>query len=196
MNKVLFLVGPHASGKTYSSKKYIAKKENVGMIDTGPIMRELHNKMDPRLSMEEWVNNLEVQYGKDITSQLISTEIGKIMLRSEYDHFILIGFRTLEGIIYAVKHLNLEDFSILYVDANLELLYGNYLKREKTDISLGAFQDYLENELKSGLVELRRIAISDDSRIDYYYRNSNNDGFEEKIDSHFSETRVKRLEWK
>lgn len=57
MKKVLFLVGPHASGKTYSSREYIAKNENIGMIDTGPIMRRIHKEMDPDTSMGDWVKN-------------------------------------------------------------------------------------------------------------------------------------------
>ena len=108
MKKVLFLVGPHASGKTYSSREYIAKNKNIGMIDTGPIMRRIHKEMDPDISMGDWVKKLEVQYGKDITSQLISNEIGKIMSNDECDKFILIGFRTLEGIAFTIQHLNIE----------------------------------------------------------------------------------------
>lgn len=58
MKKVLFLVGPHASGKTYSSREYIAKNKNIGMIDTGPIMRRIHREMDPDISMGDWVKKI------------------------------------------------------------------------------------------------------------------------------------------
>lgn len=122
---------------------------------------------------------LEVQYGKDITSQLISNEIGKIMSNDECDKFILIGFRTLEGIAFTIQHLNIEDFSILYVDATQELLYQNYLAREKKNISFEDFKNYLQNELNSGLTKLRKMALNGEM-IDYYYRFSNDDSFEEK----------------
>lgn len=184
------MVGPHASGKTYSSREYIAKNKNIGMIDTGPIMRRIHKEMDPDISMGDWVKKLEVQYGKDITSQLISNEIGKIMSNDECDKFILIGFRTLEGIAFTIQHLNIEDFSILYVDATQELLYQNYLAREKKNISFEDFKNYLQNELNSGLTKLRKMALNGEM-IDYYYRFSNDDSFEEKIDSHLTNCEIK-----
>lgn len=192
MKKVLFLVGPHASGKTYSSREYIAKNKNIGMIDTGPIMRRIHKEMDPDISMGDWVKKLEVQYGKNITSQLISNEIGKIMSNDDCDKFILIGFRTLEGIAFTIQHLNIEDFSILYVDATQELLYQNYLAREKKNISFEDFKNYLQNELNSGLTKLREMALNGEM-IDYYYRFSNDDSFEEKIDSHLTNCEIKKL---
>lgn len=192
MRKVLFLVGPHASGKTYSSREYIAKKENIGMIDTGPIMRKIHKEMSLDTSMEDWVKKLEVQYGKNITSQLISNEICKIMSNDQCDKFILIGFRTLEGIAFTIQYLNIEDFSILYVDATQELLYQNYLAREKKNISFEDFKNYLQNELNSGLSKLREMAQKG-NMMDYYCRFSNNDRFEEKIDSYLTGCEIKKL---
>lgn len=183
MEKVLFLVGPHASGKTYSSEEYIMKNKNVRMIDTGPIMREIHKKNNPDITIGEWVKNLEARYGENITSQLISNEIAKIMYNNKDNKFILIGFRTLEGIEFTIKALDIENFSILYVDASPELLYQNYLKREKKNISFEKFKEYLQNELNNGLIKVRDIALNYDT-IDYYYRFSNNDSLEEKIDSH------------
>ena len=192
MKKVLFLVGPHASGKTYSSKEYIANKENIKMIDTGPIIRNIHQNMDPNISIGDWVKKMELQYGKNITSQLILTEINKVMLNSECDNFILIGFRTLQGIAYIIEHLRLEDYSILYVDAPPKLLYKNYITREKTNTSFEEFTIHLENDLKSGLEEIKKLALLD-NKIDYYYRNSNYDSFKERIDSYFTNSKTKKL---
>lgn len=192
MEKVLFLVGPHASGKTYSSREYIEKNKNVKMIDTGPIMRELHKKNNPDITIGEWVKNLETRYGENITSQLISNEIAKIMYNNPDNKFILIGFRTLEGIEFTIKDLNIENFSILYVDGSPKLLYKNYLKRENKNISFEKFEEYLQDELNNGLLKLRDIALNYDI-VDYYYRFSNNDAFEEKIDSHLMRSKEKKL---
>ena len=159
------------------------KNKNVRMIDTGPIMREIHKKNNPDITIGEWVKNLEARYGENITSQLISNEIAKIMYNNKDNKFILIGFRTLEGIEFTIKALDIENFSILYVDASPELLYQNYLKREKKNISFEKFKEYLQNELNNGLIKVRDIALNYDT-IDYYYRFSNNDSLEEKIDSH------------
>lgn len=191
MSKILFLVGPHASGKTYTAKEYISKQENVKMVDTGPIMREIHNKVAPNTTMSEWVCSLEKQYGKDATSCLISSEIGNIMANSDCDKYILIGFRTIDGILYTIKHLNIDDYSILYVDATIELLFNNYISREKKNISFEEFKLYIENELKSGLGKLKCLAL-DGELVDYYYKLSNEDQLEERIDSHFN-NKVKKL---
>lgn len=185
MDKVLFLVGPHASGKTYSTKEYIANKNDVMMIDTGPIMREIHNKMSPGTLMREWIEQIELNYGKDITSKLISGAIERIIANSDCNKFIVIGFRTLDGIKYTVRSLNLKNFGILYVDASQELLYQNYLTREKNEISFDDFKDYLQDELESGLGQIKKMALYD-RRIGYYYRHSNYDNLKEKIDDYFN----------
>lgn len=183
MKKVLFLIGPHASGKSYSSKKYISKNPETVMIDTGPIMRKLHNQAAPELTMGEWVKSLEKKYGNNITSQIINSEIKKRMENSDASEYILIGFRTLEGIMYTMKNLELKNCSILYVDATKNLLYKNFMLRGEK-MPYKEFEEYLANEEKSGLGTLKQIALEDSNLIDYYYRTNNNDCFENQINLH------------
>ena len=190
MEKVLFIVGSHACGKTYSSKKYITTKEDVKMIDTGPIMRKIHKKMEPETLMKDWINSLEIKYGKSITSQIISNEIEKIISNTECSKLILIGFRTFEGIAYTIEHLNIEDFSILYIDAPQELLYKNYLSRETENISFEEFKSYLKEESNSGLAKLKQMAL-DGEYLDYYYKFSNDDNLEQKIDEYLVDNKPK-----
>lgn len=192
MKKVLFLIGPHASGKTYTSKEYINENQDCQMIDTGPIMRKIHNQYSKETTMGEWVKNLEEIYGKNITSHIISTEIEKIINNSECNNYILIGFRTLSGIKYAINHLNIEDYSILYIDASLELLHSNYLKRENKNISQEEFNKYINDELNSGLRELKELAANENSTIEYYYRTSNNDSLKGKISMHFESIKCRK----
>ncbi len=193
MKKVLFLVGPHASGKSYSSKEYIAKKTSVEMIDTGPIMRELHKQNASELTMAEWINRLEEKYGDDITSCIINSEIKKRMEHSETSEYIIVGFRTLEGILYTMKNLELKNCSILYVDATQNLLYKNFISRGG-NMSSDEFKKYLDDEEKSGLETLKRIALEDSNLIDYYYRTTNNDCFENQIDFHFNKMKQRENE--
>ena len=193
MNKILFLVGPHACGKTYSSTKYVEARDDVKMIDTGPIMRKLHKDNAHGISMGDWIKKLEFEYGKDITSKLILNEIEKVIINSNCNNFIIIGFRSIEGIFYVIEHLNLTDYEILYIDAPNELLYENFLKREREKISFREFKDYLDKELDSGLGKIKNEALLGSALVDYYYRNSNNDSFEYKIDNYFKNKRIKRL---
>ena len=192
MKKVLFLVGPHASGKTYSSKEFIKGKDNFCIVDTGPIIRQLHREQAPDLFFGDWIANLEEKYGKNITSDLICNEIGKIFYNEKYENIIIIGFRTFPGIKYTIDKLNIDDYNILYVDAPNELLYKNYLKRESTFLSFDDFMLKLEAELDSGLLELRNMALSRDCPVDYYYRTTDYDKFEEKIGEEFIQESTKK----
>lgn len=181
--KLLFIVGPHASGKTYSTNQYLNnnKDGNIVSIDTGPIMRKLHKESDPNIHISEWVNKLEEQYGKNVTSSLIAGEINKIIVQGNYDNAILIGYRTIDSISYLIQALDIQDFHILYVDASYELLYNNYLKREKKEISFSDFEIYLNEELKSGLIKLKDLAMNHADYFEYFYKTSNEDSFENVI---------------
>lgn len=183
MKNVLFLVGPHASGKTYSTRELINRKElqDTIMIDTGPIMRKLHKESSPNTTIDMWVESLEKQHGKNITSKLISQEIGRIFAKTECNNCILIGFRSLKGIIYTIEELNIDNYNILYVDASFELLYKNYISREEKNITKPEFDVYIQDELNSGLGVLKNIALNNNQLIDYYYRESNEDNFENII---------------
>ena len=116
MKNILFLTGPHAVGKTYASKEVCNSYENVDMIDTGPIMRQLYKESGFGSSIGEWVATLENNFGEDITSLLIATEIKKILSESYCDNIIVIGFRSLRGILYTAKYLNLDNYHVLFVD--------------------------------------------------------------------------------
>ena len=179
--KTIFLVGPHASGKTYSTKEVIKKMnlQNVKIIDTGPIMRGLHKESAPDKTIDSWIDELEKQHGKGITSELICNEIKKrIDKMNNDDYAIVIGFRTVDGLKHTIESLGLTDYNILYVEASFDLLYQNYCSREGNKKTREEFAKYLEEELQSGLGLLRTFALDNNSRIDYFYRTSNNDGFE------------------
>lgn len=185
MKKILFLVGPHASGKTYSTNIYLSKHEGIDMIDTGPIMRSLHKNDAPDITFGEWVNELEKKYGKDITSNLISKEIEKAMTKSFNENFVIVGFRSIEGIQYAINYLGITDYNILYIDASRELLYKNFITRTKKDLSYEDFNIYLDNELDSGLGKLKTLA--DLGKIDYFYKLANEDDFSSKLSDCFGQ---------
>ena len=176
--KVQFIVGPHASGKTYSSKEALKNEElsNVKIIDTGPIIREIHSKVAPELSIGEWIDNLEKQYGDNISDEIISNEIKRRL--NDDDKAIIIGYRTLKGINYVLDKIKPDDYQILYLDASLSLLYKNYIERTKNNISIEEFKKYIEEEYNSGLNILKEECFNGNSNFQYIYKKSNEDSFE------------------
>lgn len=181
MEKVLFVVGPHAGGKTFSTKKYLSDNNirDVTMIDTGPIMRELHNKSGHKGNIGEWVSALEREKGNTITSVMITDEIRKRLNSRGNQKAILIGFRTLETIRFVIQELGLEDYSVLYVDGSFSLLYRNYLRREHKNITIDEYLSYLAEEQSAGLRVLKKCAISKESGFTYFHKRSNKDSFED-----------------
>lgn len=180
MLKVLFIVGPHASGKTFSTSQYIAENNmrDVLSIDTGPIMRDLHKQSCNTNPIDKWVLDLEKEFGNNITSVLITNEIKKRIVESKKEKVALIGIRTIDTIKFVISRLDITDFNILYVDADVNLLYCNYLKREKKDISFAEFIEYLDKEQKSGLSALKELAKQKKIGFNYFYKITNDDSFE------------------
>ncbi len=72
------------------------------------------------------------------------------------------------------------------------MLYKNYRLREKNDITFDDFNVYLQEELNSGLGEMRQIAMND-GPIDYFLRCSNNDNFEDVIGNYFNNIKIKKI---
>ena len=182
MKKTLFFVGPHACGKSYFAYKYVNNaNEYIEIIDTGPIMRRLHAEQSPDIPIGQWVDNLEQEYGPNITNELICKEIQRLYNNNQYNVIFLIGFRSLEGIEFAINSLNIIDYKILYIDADIELLYDNYISREGF-IEFDAFKEKLNMELQSGLDVLKEEALTNknDNYI-YFYKKSNLDDLSDVV---------------
>ncbi len=192
MTKVLYLVGPHACGKTYSSLSYAKKVGDTAIIDTGPMMRSIHAKTCPDIPMGEWIKLLEQKNGLDISSKLISEQIKSDFERINYSKYIIIGFRSLRGIIFSAEYLGLDDYHILYLDGDSKLLYSNYLDREHNDLSFEEFCLLLHEEEKLGLIEMKKRALEGDETIKYFYRTSINDNIEEIINDTLTNNIVKK----
>lgn len=155
------------------------------MIDTGPIMRELHERDSSDTTIDEWVLELENKFDKNITSQLITDEIKRRVEKGNYENALLIGIRTIDTIKYVFQKMNVEEFQILYIDAKKELLYQNYLSRERKQLSFLEFNQYLTDELDSGLSVLRDYAIIGYNHFQYFFKNTNFDSFEPIVIQYF-----------
>lgn len=193
--KVLFLVGPHASGKTYSAKQYIDNNrfDDIAIIDTGPIMRQLHHQDKPDITIEKWVANLEERFGKNITSVILANKINEILFENHFEKSIIIGYRTKESIEFLIKSFSFVDCEIIYIDADRSLLYSNYQNRENSDKDFEQFNLYLDDELNSGLRTLKKEAIAGKKGYTYFYKNTNEDNLSYLIDSFFGSDKKERV---
>lgn len=191
--KVLIIVGPHASGKSYSiSKKLDENLLKTTIVDTGPIMRKKHQESETQKNISEWVEELEKLNGKDITSEIITSEIKKQIELEQNENVIIIGYRTFDSINYLINSLKIEDFAIIYLDAPISLLYTNYCKREGTKKTFNEFETYIHDEEKSGLVLLKAYAMLNCEHFNYVYKQSNEESFEHLVTDYFRKPKTRK----
>lgn len=194
--KVLFVVGPHASGKTYSIRKCINEMDdNFSIIDTGPMMREFHKNSGTSVSIGEWVKGLESIYGNDITSKMITDEIKRRVKIEQNDNVVIIGYRTIDSIKYLVDDMGILDFKILYVDAPISLLYKNYCEREGNKKTFNEFEYYINEEEKSGLIKLKAYAMCGSEKFEYFYKKNNVENFDYSLKEFFKKQVRKELKY-
>ena len=188
--KALFLVGPHACGKTYSTKLALNNPElkDIVLIDTGPVIREIHKREAPDMKIGAWVEQLETLYGENITDDLISAEVARRIEGKE--KVIIIGNRTIEGINYMINKIGIEHYQVLYIDLPFELLYQNYLTRTKKDISILEFKDFILAEYNSGLATLKQACLSGAPEYDYFSKEKNEDSLEPRLLDYFGKHQV------
>lgn len=191
--KVLFVVGPHASGKTYSINESLAEDNTKAtVIDTGPIMRTVHKESGSNKKIGEWVLELEKIHGKDITSKIIASKIIDTINLEQSENVIIIGYRTFDSINYLVNELNIQDFEIIYVDAPISLLYTNYCKREGQKKTFEEFEKYIQEEEKSGLVLLKAYSMLNYEHFSYFYKQSNEESFKHLVTGYFRKPKVRK----
>ena len=192
--KVMFIVGSRATGKTYTINKYLKETDEKKLIiDTGPIMRDLHKKSGCKKDIVGWMKGLEVEYGKDISSEIIAEQIENKIKESSLDNIIIIGYRTLDSIKYLIDKLSIENFVVLYIDGPISLLYENYCNREGNNITFNEFENNINQEQKHGLIKLKACAMLGYDNFEYFYKKTNEDSFEYILKNLFSRNKVKEL---
>ena len=168
--KILFLTGPHAVGKSYFMKQ-LSETNDFFQFDTGPEMRKMHKELAPKISIMDWVNLLEKDYGNMITCDMLCKVLESKSRHTE--NIIVTGFRQIEGINYMIEYFKPENFEILFIDANFELLKNNYQYREKVKVTDEEFRKYLKDEEEWGLSNLRQFVLTNPEHCQYIKKNSN-----------------------
>jgi len=108
---MIFIVGAHATGKTYLAN--IICQFNFVKIDLGPVLRGIHKKSGSTKSFIEWIHDGEIKFGKNFTDDLLANEITNIIKISSNNtrpiDFIVIGSRSVAGLRYILEHIGQYD---------------------------------------------------------------------------------------
>lgn len=160
----LFVVGPHASGKSALAKYSLGDDEHH-FFDTGPLLRSYHQYDHADTTFGQWVSSNEATYGATFTDDVlaghISTSLKQIAKRA-----VIIGNRSIDGIDRLSDTLGASDRKIVYIDAPTNLLHERYQKREQRAVSLAEFEEILNRDRRMGLSALigaADVVINNDS---------------------------------
>lgn len=168
---IYFLCGHRGCGKNFLANQ-IAKENPVKIIDTGPIIRSFYNKYKyDNESFGKWIKKNEEKYGADFSNRLIN----KSVLINKSEDYIVIGYRSMEGIKYFNDNFKIKNYIIFYIDGDYELFRNNYNNREKTNISKEEYEEIVEVEDTMGINKVKEFVIKNKENGKYYYKTENND---------------------
>jgi tRNA (cmo5U34)-methyltransferase len=189
MKKSLFVVGPHAVGKTFTVNKYLEDNNGISSFDTGPTMRKLFallgNDYDNILA---WVNDLTNKHGADYVTKLLCD---KLISSNPYQNLFILGYRQIENIKHMQRHYPVEKNKILYIDGEFELLKNNYEFRTGEQIGNDAFKKKLDGEQDWGLRDLKNWVKKNPLEAIYFRKQSNDDHIDLLMDEFFDIVNLK-----
>lgn len=148
----LFVVGPHASGKSALAKHGLSDGVHQ-FFDTGPLLRAYHQHDCPDTAFGAWVSLNEEEYGSTFTDDVLAGHISTT-LRQVSGRAVIIGNRSIDGIDRISEVLGASDRKIVYVDAPTDLLHERYQNREQRIVSETEFEEILDRDRRMGLTAL------------------------------------------
>ena len=168
---VYFFCGHRGCGKNYLANQ-ISSKKKIITIDTGPIIRQMYNKYNTEGKiLKKWIADNETQYGKEFSNKLIC-ENTQVNIEQDY---IIIGYRSMEGIKYFNNFFNITDYRIIYIDGDYELFRHNYNDRENKNLSKQEYEEIIKIEELMGINEVKIFSKNNTVYGEYYYKTQNND---------------------
>lgn len=174
---IYYFCGHRGCGKNFLVNQII-KEVPIEIIDTGPIIREVYSKYNKdNYTFKEWMEFNEKKYGENFSNMLITKMVN---IKEEKD-YIVIGYRSIEGIKYFNKAFNIKDFKVYFIDGDYELFRKNYNKRENRNITQKEYNGIIELENSMGIEKLKEFVLNNESNGKYYYKEKNDDIIYEDI---------------
>lgn len=166
-----YFCGHRGCGKNFLANK-IAECVPIKIIDTGPIIREAYKKYNTNNdSFKDWMKENEKNYGKNFSNMLIS-KIANVKKENDY---IVIGFRSIDGIKYFNEYYEIIDYQIYFIDGDYELFRKNYNSREKKDISKEEYEKIVKIEDSMGIKKIKEFVLNNQNKGKYYFKKQNDD---------------------
>lgn len=166
---IYYFCGHRGCGKNYLANQ-ITEKLNIKTIDTGPIIRKAYKQFNKEnIGFGEWMKKNEIKYGKNFSNMLIC----KLVKIENGKDYIIIGYRSIEGIYYFNENFKVKEYSIFFIDGDYDLFRENYNKREKTNISDDEYRGIIEIEKKMGIDKLKEFVLDNNAIGTYYYKKEN-----------------------
>ena len=185
---VYFLCGHRGCGKNYLANQ-ISEKLPVEIIDTGPIIREAYQKHNgSSLSLKNWIEYHEQKVGKNFTNEVIcrSTHV------KPNKDYIVIGYRSIDGIEFFNQYFKNSDFRIYYMDGDLDLFRENYNLRENKNLTKEEYDKIVQIENEMGIEGLREYSLNNPVHGKYFYKTANDDSILDAVLSDIKENSKKR----
>lgn len=173
---MIFLVGPHGSGKTELGKR--VSENGFHYLDLGPIVRNYYAKSTEFSNIGEWVDAGEKVLGINFADYLLANEVLQYVYKNNVDleKLVISGNRQLIGIMFLVNFFSefkgkKVDYSITYIDAPVETLLERYNKRDGKNLTMEEFKAKFAKEDET-LNEIRWVVnnvINNTGTVDEMY---------------------------
>lgn len=166
---IYFFCGHRGCGKNYLASQIIRGRP-MKIIDTGPIIRNAYKKYNKEgKKFKEWMSDNEKKYGENFSNKLICKS-SQINVEKDY---IVIGYRSLQGIDFFNQFFNIDKFKIVFIDGDYELFRKNYNMRENLNISQKEYERIIEIENSMGIEEIQNFAKKNSKNAKYFYKTQN-----------------------
>lgn len=174
--KIIFLAGPHGSGKTYTANYLTNTCSNFLHLDIGPIVRTVHRDESPQTDLNDWFAYRKEKHGKSFLQKIVCPYIQQNYTWNKNTRFIITGCRSVSIINQINDFFHNSPPQIIYIDSPFSLLKENYENREKQSLSDIDFTAVLDSDIPLGINKLKQFCIDnhDNDTIFYIFNEKNN----------------------
>lgn len=154
---LIFFVGYHGAGKTYTANQLISDGFDAYMVDCGPIIRNAFSESGFE-KFDDWVKYQKATFGSK-WDEIILLETIKIKVSSlskKPKHLFIIGNRNIGTIIFLKTNLSDgKNDKIIFMNRPFEVMKSGYEARIGKELSNDEFEGKLRIDDEMGLSKIK-----------------------------------------